>query len=73
MALMDCHGMGRSYINAIPYDFSSPRVSILFCIMLRHKAIGLNGDLAALMETNFRWTVVVSKRLKANGGAELSK
>lgn len=59
---MDCHGMGRSYINAIPYDFFSPKVSTLFGIMLRHKATGLNGDLAALIGTNFRWIGVISKR-----------
>lgn len=43
------------------------------CIMLRHKAIGLNGDLVTLTETNFKWIVVISKRLKTNGDTELSK
>lgn len=67
MTLINCHGVGRSYVNAILYDFSSPRVSTLVCIMLRHKAIEMNGDLVTWAETNYIQIVVISKRLKAKG------
>lgn len=64
MALLDFHGIGNPYINVIPRDSSSPRVSMLFCSMLRHQASGLKGDLVTLTETNFSQMAVISRRLK---------
>lgn len=64
---MDCRGMGRSYVNAIPYYFSSSRFSTLVCIMLSHKATKMNEDLVAWTETNHMQIVVIFKRLKAKG------
>lgn len=65
--------MGRSYVIAIPYDFYSPRVSTSVCIMLRHKATEMNGDLVTWTETNLMQIVVISKKIKGKRGTELAK